>query len=154
MTVLACTFFRKCEYLSFEMTYGIDNINPECYNVNNQDSMYMCVSHKRKKRELQLPFSSFWAYLSDFKLSSHLLTRSPTKRAITVMMKDSMYFMYVSPPSLRKKPTRDIIIHLSSNVNLRSESFSDLFLYLLMQRSCFYKKSFIIFYIVAYDILS
>ena len=62
--------------------------------------MYMCVSHKEKAESRELSVFSFWAYLSDFlKLSSHLLTQSPTKRAITAVIKVSMYFiMYVSPP--------------------------------------------------------
>lgn len=59
----------------------------------------MCVSYIEKAGSRELPVFFIWAYLSDFlKLSSHLLTQSPTKRAITADKKEIMYFMYVSPP--------------------------------------------------------
>lgn len=60
----------------------------------------MCIT-QRKKREFTAPvFFILGYFLSDFlKLSNHLLTQSPTKRAITAVIKVSMYFiMYVSPP--------------------------------------------------------
>ena len=78
----------------------------------------MCVSHKEKAESRELSVFSFWAYLSDFlKLSSHLLTQSPTKRAITAEIKEIMYFMCVSPPFSGESPTSIIIIQLSFNVN-------------------------------------
>ena len=68
-------------------------------------------------------FFHFWAYLSDFlKLSSHLLTQSPTKRAITADKKEIMYFMYVSPPFWRGSPTSYIIIQLLFYVNSEQEA--------------------------------
>ena len=61
-------------------------------------NMYLCVSQKKKTGVAAPVFLILGYFLSDFQLSSHLLTQSPTKRAITADINVNMYFMCVSPP--------------------------------------------------------